>query len=366
MTKYPTHLVVNICYNQIMEKKEVAKTFKSQFDRLLIIDNLLRNKKYPTTKELAEKLELSERQVQRLIKMMIDKFNAPIVKDGHENGLCYGLEGFSITNISYDENETFALQVCSNFAKRTLRGSNIYNKLNKGLSTLQNFAESYDTSEGVKLANRVQFAIKTNPIGHNIRSNQKNLEDILLNAIKEGQLIRISVRSWKDDAIHQETILPILVSMYNDFSWVLVYIKKEAFSEDFSSVNLNLQNLGVIDIFTITAINFYKDTFAKPVFIKNDFSFIGESAVLSEESTTNGGFKYNLGLCFKLLFSELSNPKSFNIFAHFYYDDEEYIYKIDDSIENQLMDGVFVVEEDDFIPQKNNSDKNSFPKDLLI
>lgn len=349
-----------------MEKKEVAKTFKSQFDRLLIIDNLLRNKKYPTTKELAEKLELSERQVQRLIKMMIDEFNAPIVKDGHENGFCYGLEGFSITNISYDENETFALQVCSNFAKRTLRGSEIYKKLDKGLSTLQNFAESYDTSEGVKLANRVQFAIKTNPIGHNIRSNQKNLEDILLNAIKEGQLIRISVRSWKDDAIHQETILPILVSMYSDFSWVLVYIKKEAFSEDFSSVNLNLQNLGVVDIFTITAINFYKDTFAKPVVIKNDFSFIGESAVLSEESTTNDGFKYNLGLCFKLLFSELSNPNSFNIFAHFYYDDEEYVYKIDDSIENQLMDGVFVVEEDDFIPQKNNSDKNSFPKDLLI
>ena len=35
-----------------MEKKEVAKTFKSQFDRLLIIDSLLRNKEYPTTKKL--------------------------------------------------------------------------------------------------------------------------------------------------------------------------------------------------------------------------------------------------------------------------------------------------------------------------
>ena len=33
-----------------MEKKEVAKTFKSQFDRLLKIDNLLRNKKYPQLK----------------------------------------------------------------------------------------------------------------------------------------------------------------------------------------------------------------------------------------------------------------------------------------------------------------------------
>ena len=272
----------------------------------------------------------------------------------------------TLTNVGSSWIPAFALQVCSNFARRTLRGSRIFNKLDKGLSTLQNFTESYDTDEGAKLANRVQFAIKTNPMGDNLKSNQEKFEDVLLDSIKDGQLIKISMRSWNDNSIHQENILPVLLSMYGDFSWVLVYIKKEAFSEDFSSVNLNLQNLGVVDIFTITAINFYKDTFAKPVFIKNDFSFIGESAVLSEESTINGGFKYNLGLCFKLLFSELSNPKSFNIFAHFYYDDEEYVYKIDDSIENQLMDGVFVVEEDDFIPQKNNSDKNSFPKDLLI
>lgn len=53
-----------------MKKKEVVKTFKSQFDRLLIIDNLLRNKEYPTTKKLAKRLDLSKRQVQRLIKMM--------------------------------------------------------------------------------------------------------------------------------------------------------------------------------------------------------------------------------------------------------------------------------------------------------
>ena len=88
-----------------MEKKEVAKTFKSQFDRLLIIDNLLRNKEYPTTKELAEKLELSERQVQRLIKMMQEEFDAPIIKDScNNNGFCYGLQFSSITNIAYVEN----------------------------------------------------------------------------------------------------------------------------------------------------------------------------------------------------------------------------------------------------------------------
>ena len=188
-----------------MKKKEVAKTFKSQFDRLLIIDNLLRNKEYPTTKNIAEKLDLSERQVQRLIKMMQEEFDAPIIKNScNNNGFCYGLEGFSITNIAYGENETFALQVCSNFARRTLRGSNIYNKLDKGLTNLQNFAESYDTEEGSKLAERVQFAIGTNQIGHNLNSKQDSFEEILLNSLKDGQLLKISIRNWIDNSIFED------------------------------------------------------------------------------------------------------------------------------------------------------------------
>ena len=330
-----------------MEKKEVAKTFKSQFDRLLIIDSLLRNKEYPTTKKLAEKLKLSERQVQRLIKIMQEEFKAPIIKDNrNKNGFCYGLEGFSITNIAYSENEASALQVCSNFARRTLRGSNIYNKLDKGLSTLQNFAESYDTDEGAKLANRVQFAIKTNPMGDNLKSSQEKFEDVLLDSIKDGQLIKISMRSWNDNSIHQETILPVLLSMYGDFSWILVYVKKEAFSEDFSSVNLTLENIGVVDVSTITAINPYKDTFAKLVFIKNDFSFVGESAVYAVENPKKDGIENNLGLCFTLTFPKVSNPNAFNIFAHYYFDYEKSEYQIDDSVEYQILDGVFVVGEE--------------------
>ena len=164
-------------------------------ERILKIDNLIRNKEYPTTKQLSEKLELSERQIQRLVKMMMEDFNAPILKDKfHADGFCYGLEGYSITNIAYGENETFALHVCSNIARRTLRGSNIYQKLDKGLTNLQNFAESYDTDEGANLAEIVQFAINSNPMGHNIISNQDSFEDVLLNSIKEGQLLKISIQ----------------------------------------------------------------------------------------------------------------------------------------------------------------------------
>ena len=329
-----------------MKKKEVAKTFKSQFDRLLIIDNLLRNKEYPTTKELAEKLELSERQVQRLIKMMQEEFDAPIIKDScNNNGFCYGLEGFSITNIAYGENETFALQVCSNFARRTLRGSNIYNKLDKGITNLQNFAESYDTEEGSKLAERVQFAIGTNQIGHNLNSKQDSFEEILLNSLKDGQLLKISIRNWIDNSIFEDIGLPIFISMYKDCSWLLIYIKKDAFNEDFSSVNLSLDNLKVIDIHTITALSPYKNKYAKQVFIRNKFSNIGETAIFEVEKIINNEKEYNLGLSFSLEFLELANPRSYIFCAYFYFDKDKYVYELDTSIDYAILNSVSLVEE---------------------
>lgn len=329
-----------------MKKKEVAKTFKSQFDRLLIIDNLLRNKEYPTTKELAEKLELSERQVQRLIKMMQEEFDAPIIKDScNNNGFCYGLEGFSITNIAYGENETFALQVCSNFARRTLRGSNIYNKLDKGITNLQNFAESYDTEEGSKLAERVQFAIGTNQIGHNLNSKQDSFEEILLNSLKDGQLLKISIRNWIDNSIFEDIGLPIFISMYKDCSWLLIYIKKDAFNEDFSSVNLSLDNLKVIDIHTITALSPYKNKYAKQVFIRNKFSNIGETAIFEVEKIINNEKGYNLGLSFSLEFLELANPRSYNFYAYFYFDKDKYVYELDTSIDYAISNSLSLVEE---------------------
>lgn len=329
-----------------MKKKEVAKTFKSQFDRLLIIDNLLRNKEYPTTKTLAEKLDLSERQVQRLIKMMQEEFDAPIIKDScNNNGFCYGLEGFSITNIAYGENETFALQVCSNFARRTLRGSNIYNKLDKGLTNLQNFAESYDTEEGSKLAERVQFAIETNQIGHNLNSKQDSFEEILLNSLKDGQLLKISIRNWIDNTIFEDIGLPIFISMYKDCSWLLIYIKKDAFNEDFSSVNLSLDNLKVIDIHTITALSPYKNKYAKQVFIRNKFSNIGETAIFEVEKIINNEKEYNLGLSFSLEFLELANPRSYNFYAYFYFDKDKYVYELDTSIDYAILNSLSLVEE---------------------
>ena len=341
-----------------MGKSDVSKNFKSQFERILKIDNLIRNKEYPTTKQLSEKLELSERQIQRLVKMMMEDFNAPILKDKfHADGFCYGLEGYSITNIAYGENETFALHVCSNIARRTLRGSNIYQKLDKGLTNLQNFAESYDTEEGAKLAERVQFAIDTNPIGDKFKKKKKSFENDLLYSIKEGQLLKISIKNLQDDTIFHDTGLPIMIAMYGEYSWILVYIKKDAFSDDFTSVKkLSLENLRIVDVSSITALNPLKNDFAETVFIKNNFAPIGESAVLDIEEPTFDGVKNLIGIWFSLSFPNFEDSEPYTIYADFYYDYEKCEYKLEESIEYTILNGVFRKGEDFSMSSKSNND----------
>ena len=41
-------------------------------------------------------------------------------------------DGFSVSDISLNEDETFALEVCHSFITRVFGGSKIYNRLKKG------------------------------------------------------------------------------------------------------------------------------------------------------------------------------------------------------------------------------------------
>ena len=331
-----------------MSKSEISKSFSSQFKRILQIDMLLRNNSYPTKKLLAKKLGICERQIERLLNIMKEDFGAQIYKNPKKNnGFYYGLEGFSITNISYTENETFALHFCNNFVRRTLIGSRISKKIENGLTTLQNLSESYDNYEGSKLANRIHFTMNTNRLNQNIKSNQESLEETLLNAIKEGELLKISVKKWKDDSIVEKIGLPLFIAMHKDYCWFLVFIEKEAFSEDFSSINnLSLRHFNVINISDISALSICKNNSAKQIYIKNQFSYLGETPAYETENLTRDGLIYGIGVCFSLTFPDFLTDKPYKIFAHFFIDGETLEYKLDTSPEYEIMDGVFYDGED--------------------
>lgn len=337
------------------------KSSKNQYLNALKIDEMIRNGSYPSVPKIMKELELSERQVLRIIKDMKANYNAPIEYDRDHKGYCYLLDGFSISDISLDENESFALQVCNSFAAKVFGGSKLFGRLYKGLSSLQHRAELFDNDEGKALAERVHFAIGTTNMGFELYQKQDNFEDLLFNSIKTGQILKLTKKCWETRELQHEIVLPIMVVMHEGFSWLLFYLKFSAFSGDLKSVNLNLNNFGIIPFNDITAINIYKNDHAKQVYIRNDFSFPGNTAAdCTSEPTMNGVCeRKGIGILFTIKFPEMLDSEPYNVSIHFQVDDS-FEYKV----KEEFLDGAYHSGKD---PLSNViSGRNTDFGDLLI
>lgn len=337
------------------------KSSKNQYLNALRIDEMIRNGSYPSVPKIMKELELSERQVLRIIKDMKANYNAPIEYDRERKGYCYLLDGFSISDISLDENESFALQVCNSFAVKVFGGSKLFRKLYKGLYSLQRRAEVFDNDEGRSLAERVHFAIGTTNMGYELYTKQENFEDLLFDSLKKGQILKLTKKCWENRELQQEIVLPIMLVMHESFSWLLFYLKFSAFSYDLKSVNFDLNNFGVIPFNDITAINIYKDDHAKPVHIKNNFSFPGNTAADSTSEPTLVGYceRKGISLLFTIDFPDLQDSEPYNVLIHFEVDDS-FEYKVKEG----LLDGAYHVGEDPFSKANQTEDINL--GDLLI
>lgn len=340
---------------------EIYQGSKKQFYNCIKIDELLRNKTYPSVKRLMDELEVSERQVLRIIKDMKEIYNAPIEYDREHKGYCYLLDGFSISDISLDENESFALQVCNSFAVKVFGGSDLFRRLYKGLSLLQHRAELFDNDEGKALADRIHFAIGTTNMGFDLLQKQNDFENLLFDSIKRGQILKVTKRCWETRELQQEIVLPIMVVMHENYSWLLFFLKFSAFSQDLKSINLNINNFGVIPFNDITAINTYKDEHAKKIYIKNNFNFPGNTTADSTSEPTNVGSYERKGIrmIFTIEFPELDDCEPYNVSIHFEVNDS-FEYKV----KEEFLDGAYHIGED---PLSNVEPVNNMEfGDLLI
>ena len=317
---------------------KTEKTSKSQYLNVLRIDEMIRNKIYPSVKKITHELELSERQVLRIIRDIKVNYNAPIEYDREKKGYFYLLDGFSIADISLNEDETFALEVCHSFITRVFGGSKIYNRLKKGLLSLQNRAEVYDNEEGKALAERIHFAFGTTNLGYDLCYKQNDFENLLYNSVKNGQILKLSRRDWESRELKQEVVLPLLLVMHEGFSWLLFCLKFSAFSNDLQSISMNLNQFELIPFNDITAINQFKNEHAKTVFIKNVLTFPGNTAADSTSEPGKFGYseKKGVALNFTLQFPDLPDNEPYEVMIHFEINDSfEY------AITENLLDGAY-------------------------
>ena len=87
------------------------KEGKVQFWRLLKIDQLIREKRFPTVRSLAKEFEVSKRTVERDIEFLRDRYEAPIEYDHSKCGYVYTQETFFLKSLFLTDEELFSAAV---------------------------------------------------------------------------------------------------------------------------------------------------------------------------------------------------------------------------------------------------------------
>lgn len=99
--------------NKAQKKHSAERISAVQFRRLFGLHQLLANQKYPNTKELAERFEISKRTVRRDIALMRDGFNAPIKYNVKHGGFGYTHPHWEMPLVPLTEGELLAFFIAT-------------------------------------------------------------------------------------------------------------------------------------------------------------------------------------------------------------------------------------------------------------
>ena len=82
---------------------------KNSIERILYLDELLRDRKYPKKRQIAARFEVSNKTIERDIDYMRDRLGAPISYDRLQGGYMYEEDGYFLPAIHMQQDEAFAL-----------------------------------------------------------------------------------------------------------------------------------------------------------------------------------------------------------------------------------------------------------------
>ena len=180
--------------------------FKVEYLRLHTIDSEIHSKKYPNVKSLSKMLEVHERTILRDIAFLRESLQAPIAYDKDKGGYFYTRPEFTISDISLDNDEAFALFFNGKLALQFLQGTNLFDRVRFGLESLERRAAFYNEKTSKELAVRIQLAIDTPPI-----SIKREFEEILFESMAKDRLVKILMENGDE-----HICLPILTTLYKN------------------------------------------------------------------------------------------------------------------------------------------------------
>jgi len=105
-----------------------VQKFKPQYRRLLFIDRMIKEGRYPNCISLAKEWEVSDKTIQRDIEYLRDQLDAPIDYDPLKHGYFYTEPSYSLPAISISESDLFSVCVAQTVLSQ-FRNTPLFKKL---------------------------------------------------------------------------------------------------------------------------------------------------------------------------------------------------------------------------------------------
>jgi predicted DNA-binding transcriptional regulator YafY len=168
------------------------KRSKTQAERLLALDQLLRNNKYPNCTSFAAEWEISTKTAQRDIDYLKDRMGAPIEYDALKRGYYYTEPTFMLPAVQMNEGELAALLMGSKVLEQ-YQGTPMAEKLTAVFEKLSAFLPDNITVRPDELFTRFSFtAPPAMPVSSNVWKN-------VVQGLENQQWIEIQYRNWSGE-----------------------------------------------------------------------------------------------------------------------------------------------------------------------
>jgi predicted DNA-binding transcriptional regulator YafY len=168
------------------------KRSKTQAERLLALDQLIRNNKYPNCTSFAAEWEISTKTAQRDIDFMKDRMGAPIEFDHLKRGFYYTEPTFMLPAVQMNEGELAALLMGSRMLE-AFQGTPMAEKLSAVFDKLSAFLPDNITVRPEELFTRFSFI---SPPAMPVSSKVWNT---VVQGLEKRQMIEIVYRNWSGE-----------------------------------------------------------------------------------------------------------------------------------------------------------------------
>jgi len=186
------------------------------YERFLWFHTKVRERKYPNTRSLAEKFEISRKTAQRDIAFMRDRLGAPLYYVPERRGFAYDIDAYELPGFWLNETELSSLLVSYRLAS-SIPDNHLKNSLksfiNKVISRFSGpgYVSIADLCEKVSVKN-IEYS----------RTNEKIFQKTL-EALLYGNTIRIDYRSPHTGNVTSRDILPLHLLQYMGTWHIIAY-----------------------------------------------------------------------------------------------------------------------------------------------